>query len=201
MGDEGDNMLELGEFDVDGAILRLRQEIHELANLQESLDHRLSSGAVRGRVSPVAEAAVDELMSSSYSASSELRERLIVEVDGMLDRRRLRSGLLEPLLRTSREGRGLSLSDLAQAMESDTELLQQLEDGSRMLSPGDEQLVARWLHALDEDNGEALAALERSVSTAPAGAYSGRADESQNGTAEFVSGVLEELKRLRERDH
>lgn len=144
---------------------------------------------------------VESIMTSTEVIPMDLRSRLIDGVDALLAQTRLRKGRLEPLLRARRRANEWTTEDLAGRSGLDLGRLVEIEDGKQRLSrtEGDRDFVARWMLALDADNGEAVAALQRSIGSGeqPTRAYAGLGEEPQY-IDEWVLGVVNRLKELKE---
>lgn len=153
-----------------------------------------------GALSPRASGLVDALMSSHVPAPAEGRARLIAVVDQRLAARRARGGFLEPLLRASRIAADRTLEDVALAVGVDGDQLRDLESGLQSFSDGDIDLIARWIGELEADDGEALAALERSVdamASPSSGAFGGSSEPTGSPGAEYAERVRRRMAQLR----
>jgi transcriptional regulator with XRE-family HTH domain len=185
-----------------GVIASLREELLTLddSEILEApsalLSHAVSQLAPS--LNPSAAAAVDELMSVDEPISTDLRSRLLGPVDEILTRYRVRAGLLETMLKARRQAVGMTQADLAQTVGIDENVVRRLEDGELRLEDveGEDETIARWIHALEQDDGQAVEALRRSVMTT-AREYGGHPAEHAE---EFVKKVAVQLEALRQQD-
>jgi hypothetical protein len=184
----------------DEVLAQLREEISE-GGLGTGGESFLANSTILAvEVAPLVSWVVDDLMASDQPASLEMRNRILSYVDSALRVRRTRSGLLETLLRYSREERHIEIEVIAGQMKVDPEILEGLESGTVALAEVDELAVAQWISFLEGDNGDAVEALRRSVFSASPGAYLGRSDDSSRTAEEYVRRVLVHLKTLNSAD-
>lgn len=147
------------------------------------------------------EALLEGLMSSHEPAPEEARARLIAAVDQRLAHRRTRSGFLEPLLKASRVRAGKEADVVAKAIGVDPAVLRDLENGTYAIGPDDVDLLASWIVELEDDEGEAVAALERSYRSLVGhhgGAYAGRAELTGLSAEQYAAKVQDAINQMRQ---
>lgn len=142
---------------------------------------------------------IDALIAESADVDERFRSRVLAALESRLSDRRRRSGRLEPFLKTDRLLQERPIEELAESLELSLEEFQRLEDGLAPLTSYDEQLIARWILALEADEGAAIAALERSDPSALASdrSYAGRQRAGRKPRSDFVDRVVEAIAVLK----
>ena len=195
-GDDG-----VGSQAVATPIELLRAEVAELHNettpdpLPAEIENvrGLLALAQTDNLDPLVLGAVDELMASDRPVAETTRTSLTPLVDAVLGNHRRASGLLEPILRSGRQSKGMSVKEVADQLSLPEVTVSEIEAGQMRFDEvdGRETKIAAWIALLADDHGEAVEALRRSMVSVPR-EYRG-AMEPISSTEDFVQRVADLL--------
>jgi len=146
---------------------------------------------------PTVLVAADELLAGGEAMTVAARQRLVDGAERAVRWRKNMSGSLWRALRAQREVAGLTLADLAGALDMPEASVRVLERGDLPVQELEPHALATWIRTVDLDKGYALPALRRSLLPFRRdGVYAGTADsEVLTGDAgRYFDAVSELLK-------
>lgn len=136
--------------------------------------------------------ALDDLLVEEDTITGSLHNRLVARVAHELAQRQATPRFVEELLRTGREEKGLTASDLAVRLETTAEAVSAIESAQSSIGDLTEVEIAAWVDEVDLELDLAMTTLERSLMQ-PASSYRGEHPlKSKQSVKKFVS----EVRRL-----
>lgn len=156
---------------------------------------------VGSQFSAVVGAAAD-LLIEPQELRSEARARMIAAVGRVLSERRKANGLLPVLLRSVREGRSMTLAEVAAEANMSEDQIRDLESGDAAVAGLGVETTVAWIRSLPVEPSVAIASLRRSLRVGSTGelTLAASATERPRDVEDYVRRVESRLNAHSEED-